>query len=182
MFKAPESPCIFLDRDGVLNHDLGTYLFRPEDLVIPADVASALKLLKEAGYLLIVITNQAGIAKGLYTRDAVLEIHRLIQEQTGIQFDDLYFSPYHQDFTQSLSRKPGTLMLEKAIAKHKVLVEKSWMIGDQVRDIMAGKNAGLKTILINKEQTAEKADFSTTSLLEAANIILSAVNGNYQTF
>lgn len=167
-----EQRCVFLDRDGVLNEDLGTYLFRPEDLVIPEDVAEALKLLKDAGYLLIVITNQAGIAKGMYDRNAVFEIHRLIQEKTGIQFDDLYYSPYHQDITQSLTRKPGTLMLEKAIAKYNIKKEMSWMIGDQSRDILAGKKAGLRTIYLNSSQNENEADHSTASLLYAAKFVL----------
>lgn len=164
--------CIFLDRDGVLNEDLGTYLFRPDDLVIPEGVAEALRLLQEAGYLLIVITNQAGIAKKLYTRTEVLEIHRLIQQQTGVTLTDLYYSPYHQDITQSLSRKPGTLMLEKATAKYKIAIEESWMIGDQIRDILAGNQMGLRTILVGQEDQQKIANYATSNLLEAAKLIL----------
>lgn len=182
MVQIPQQRCIFLDRDGVLNDDLGTYLYRPEDLVIPEGVAEALILLKEAGFLLIVITNQAGIAKGIYTRDAVFEIHRLIQKQTGVQLDDLYFSPYHQDFTQSLSRKPGTLMLEKAIAKYNIQTNGSWMIGDQLRDMKAGKGAGLKTVYLNKLQTAIESDFTASDLLEAAQHILKTENYENQAF
>ncbi len=168
-----QNRCVFLDRDGVLNEDLGTYLFRREDLVIPEGVKEALTLLKDAGYLLIVITNQAGIAKGLYTRDAVFEVHRLIEENTGVKFDGLYYSPYHQDVTQSLTRKPGTLMLEKAIARYNIRKEESWMIGDQIRDIKAGNNAGLKTILIGSKDPEKEAGYKAAHLLEAAKIVLS---------
>jgi D-glycero-D-manno-heptose 1,7-bisphosphate phosphatase len=75
-----QNKCVFLDRDGVLNEDCPDYLYTLEALVIPEGVAEALKLLKNAGYLLIVITNQAGIAKGLYTADNVYAIHEAMQE------------------------------------------------------------------------------------------------------
>ena len=106
--------CIFLDRDGVLNVERGEYSYKPEDFIIEHKVPEALKKLKELGYYLVVITNQAGIAKGIYGAEDVLRCHETLQKSCGHVIDKLYFSPYHQNFTESLSRKPDSLMFEKA--------------------------------------------------------------------
>lgn len=169
--------CVFLDRDGVLNEDLSDYLHKLEELVIPAGVPEALQLLKEAGYLLIVITNQAGIAKGLYGPDAVYAIHERMQEVSGGILDDLYFAPSHPDFTgKSLSRKPDSLLLEKAISKYNIDTTQSWMIGDRARDMQAGHKVGLKTIHIIPESEVSAGDFTAVSLFDAAKIILDLQN------
>ncbi|GGC12831.1 D-glycero-alpha-D-manno-heptose-1,7-bisphosphate 7-phosphatase [Dyadobacter sediminis] len=168
-----KTKCIFLDRDGVLNVDRPNYVYNPDDLVIPKGVAEALQLLKKAGYLLIVITNQAGIAKGLYTAENVLEIHRQMQLISGNALDDIYYCPFHPDFTgNSLSRKPDSLMLEKAMAKYDIDPEQSWMIGDHHRDMQAGQKAGVKTIQVTSGSKALEADYAAADLLQAAHIIL----------
>jgi D-glycero-D-manno-heptose 1,7-bisphosphate phosphatase len=169
----PKTKCVFLDRDGVLNEDLNDYLFRLEDLVIPEGVAEALRQLKQAGFLLIVITNQAGIAKGLYQADAVYAIHDKIQEVSGVVLDDIYFSPHHEKYSgRSLSRKPDSLLLEKAIAKYNIDYQQSWMVGDRDRDMQAGKKVGLKTIQVIPENETSTGDYAAISLFEAAKIIL----------
>jgi D-glycero-D-manno-heptose 1,7-bisphosphate phosphatase len=168
-----KTKCVFLDRDGVLNEDLSDYLHKLDELIIPEGVPEGLKLLKEAGFLLIVITNQAGIAKGMYGPEAVYAIHEKMQEVSGHVLDDLYFAPSHPEFTgKSLSRKPDSLMLEKAIAKYNIDTSQSWMIGDRARDMEAGHKAGLKTIHIIPENESSAGDFTATSLFEAAKIIL----------
>ncbi|QRR03197.1 D-glycero-alpha-D-manno-heptose-1,7-bisphosphate 7-phosphatase [Dyadobacter sandarakinus] len=165
--------CVFLDRDGVLNEDCPDYLYTLDRLVIPEGVPDALRALKDAGYLLIVITNQAGIAKGLYTADNVYAIHEALQQASGHVLDDLYFSPCHPAYSgRSLSRKPGSLMLEKAIARYNIDPAQSWMIGDRDRDMEAGRNAGVKTIHIIAGTEESTGDFAAGSLREAANIIL----------
>lgn len=169
--------CVFLDRDGVLNEDRSDYLYRLEDLVIPDGVTEALQLLKNAGYLLIVITNQAGIAKGLYDPEAVYAIHQKMQEASGNALDDIYFSPYHPQYSgNSLSRKPGSLLLEKAIAKYDIDPDQSWMIGDRDRDMEAGQKVGLKTIHLIPETEISAGDFAAINLLAAARIILENQN------
>ena len=167
------SKCVFLDRDGVLNEDLSDYLHKLDDLIIPEGVPEALNLLKEAGFLLIVITNQAGIAKGMYGPEAVYAIHEKMQEVSGNALDDLYFAPSHPEFTgKSLSRKPDSLMLEKAIAKYNIDTDQSWMIGDRARDMEAGHKVGLKTIHVIPENEISAGDYTAVSLYEAAKIIL----------
>ena len=165
--------CVFLDRDGVLNKELGGYLWQIENLIIPDGVPVALKKLKDAGYLLIVITNQAGIAQGLYKAADVMAIHGQMQEGSGHVLDDSYVAPDHPKYSsESLSRKPGTLMLEKAIAKYKIDTRQSWMIGDRDRDIEAGRKCGLKTVQIVLENEPSTGDYLAFDLLEAAKIIL----------
>ena len=168
-----KNKCIFLDRDGVLNVDRVDYVYRMEEFVIPPGVGQALRALKDAGYLLVVITNQSGIAKGIYTREDVYMIHRAIQDGTGVELDDIYFCPYHEKFdSNSLTRKPGSLLIEKAAAKYNVDMDASWMVGDHERDITAGTGAGLRTIRLAPAGTETKATYLVNDLLAASEIIL----------
>ncbi len=165
--------CIFLDRDGVLNIDRVDYVYRLEDLIIPDGAIEALKRFKEAGYLLIVITNQSGIAKGIYTREDVWKCYNYFQEQCGYLLDDIYFSPHHEKFNSaSLTRKPDSLMIEKAIAKYKIDRDASWMIGDAHRDIKAGKKAGVKTIHLTEKPEESLSELTTSNLLKASELVL----------
>lgn len=167
--------CIFLDRDGVLNEDRTDYVYRVEDFIIPEGVPEALHLLKDAGYLLIVITNQAGIAKGLYTRNDVMVCYNYLQEQCGQLIDAIYYSPHHPKYTsESLTRKPGSLLLEKAIAKYNIEPDTSWMIGDALRDMQAGKRVGVRTVHISNESqlSREECDGHASNLLEASRLVL----------
>ncbi len=162
-----------MDRDGVLNVDRVDYVYRMEEFIIPPGVGEALRALKDAGYLLIVITNQSGIAKGIYKREDVYLIHNAIQEGTGVELDDIYFCPYHEKFdSHSLTRKPGSLMIEKAAAKYEVDMDASWMVGDHERDITAGTRAGLRTIRLAPSGTETKATHLVDDLLAASKIIL----------
>ena len=166
--------CIFLDRDGVLNEDRPDYVYKVEDFVIPEGVIDGLNLLKKAGYLLIVVTNQAGIAKGVYTKEDVISCYDFLQTQCGGVIDDIYFCKHHPRYSsESLLRKPDSLMLEKAIAKHNIDTTVSYMIGDAERDVKAGIKAGVRTIHIEtgKEHT-DLADYRFTSLLEASRFIV----------
>ncbi|MBS1505521.1 MAG: HAD family hydrolase [Bacteroidetes bacterium] len=170
------NPCVFLDRDGVINKDNPNYTYKVEGFEILPGVIDALKLLKANNFSLVVVTNQSGIAQGLYTQQQMQECHRYFQEQSGHVIDHFYFSPYHPSVTDSLLRKPGTLMFEKAIARFNVDIAKSWMIGDRGRDIIPARKLGIKTIQIGDEiEEKDKADFQSANLLEAANIILSGI-------
>jgi D-glycero-D-manno-heptose 1,7-bisphosphate phosphatase len=165
--------CIFLDRDGVLNVERGDYTFMPEDFVIADGVTEAVSKIKQAGYLAVVVTNQAGISKGLYTREQMQVCHDILMEKTDQLIDKIYYSPYHPSFSESLSRKPDTVMLEKAIAKYDIDASQSWLVGDRARDIECGQRMGLKTILITENQLDRcHPDFVAESLLEAVGRIL----------
>ncbi|MBS1680269.1 MAG: HAD-IIIA family hydrolase [Bacteroidetes bacterium] len=166
--------CVFLDRDGVINEDNPNYTFSVDRFKILPGVIDALHLLKMNGYILIVVTNQSGIAQGLYTQKQMEECHAYFQDQSRNAVDHFYFSPYHPSVTESLARKPGTLLFEKAIAKFAIDVSKSWMIGDRGRDIVPAHTLGIRTIQIGDEISEnEKADFRVNSLTEATKIILS---------
>lgn len=166
--------CVFLDRDGVLNVDAGTYTFELEKFFIVDRTPDALQLLKKNGFKLIVITNQAGIAKGMYSANEVLNCHHKLQEACNHCIDDIYFSPYHPSVTESLSRKPDSILFERAIAKYNVDVGQSWMIGDKERDLIPAKKAGINgRVLIPYGE--EKSDFVThysQSLWEATTKVI----------
>jgi D-glycero-D-manno-heptose 1,7-bisphosphate phosphatase len=166
-------PCIFLDRDGVLNQDNPQYTYRTTAFTILPGVPQALYALKEAGYLLVVVTNQSGIAQKIYTQRQMNLCHLFLQDACEHVIDHFYYCPYHPSVSQSLSRKPGTLMFEKAIAKYGVDVEQSWMVGDRTRDIIPARQLGIRTIQIGDEVDREhRADVQVNSLWEAANHIL----------
>jgi D-glycero-D-manno-heptose 1,7-bisphosphate phosphatase len=123
---------------------------------------------------MVIITNQSGIAKGIYQREDVYMIHQAIQDGTGVALDDIYFCPYHENFdSHSLTRKPGSLLIEKAAAKYEVDINASWMVGDHERDITAGTRAGLRTIRLAPAGTETKATHLVDDLLAASKIIVS---------
>ncbi|MFN3380357.1 MAG: D-glycero-alpha-D-manno-heptose-1,7-bisphosphate 7-phosphatase [Runella zeae] len=165
--------CVFLDRDGVLNQDLDGYLYQVEEMIIPEGVVEGLQQMKKAGYLLIVVTNQAGIAKGLYTREDVWKCHQYFQEQCGYLLDDLYYCSHHPDYdSRSLMRKPGSLMLEKAIAKYDIDITASWMVGDRDRDMQAGKRAGVQTIHLTPDPNKSAGDKHASNFLAATQLVI----------
>ena len=142
---------LFLDRDGVINRERGEYTFKVEDFEILPSVNETLKYAQDQGYKLIIITNQGGIAKGLYTHEDVAVAHSFLELELAkkdIQLTDVFYSPHHQDYSKSLDRKPDSLMLEKAIAIYKIDASKSFMIGDSERDIIASSKVGVKGFLI----------------------------------
>jgi len=165
--------CIFLDRDGVLNVERGDYTYLPKDFIIPEGVPEAIHKIKDAGYLAIVVTNQAGITKGIYTREQMKECHELLMGKTDNLIDKIYYSPYHPIFSASLTRKPDTLMIEKAIAKYKIDPNSSWLIGDRCRDIECAQKMGSKTILVSDHRDLDcNANFKAANLFEAVNLII----------
>ncbi len=145
--------CIFLDRDGVINKEIG-YVFRVKDFVLTDDIIPSLKKLQEAGFIFIVITNQSGIAKELYTHDDVEAVHKhmlSLMKENGIKISEIYYCTHHPDVEPCICRKPDSGMLEKAIARFNIDVSKSFLIGDKERDIQAAEKAGVKGILIEAD-------------------------------
>lgn len=150
---------VFFDRDGVINHDPGDYTYLIEEFTINGGIIPSLKKLYHHGYLLILITNQGGIAKGIYTQNHVEAIHtHLISElkKDGIELTEIYYCPHHSDVEKCLCRKPGSLLIEKAIARFNIDSSKSYMIGDKNRDIEAAEKAGVKGIKVGVNENIEK--------------------------
>ena len=150
-----KNKAIFLDRDGVLNEEMGTYVWQPEKFLICPGVPESLARLKAAGYYLVVVTNQAGIAKQLYTAAAVHACHAKLQAACHHALDALYFSEAHPSVSESILRKPESGMLEKAVARFNLDVSQCWIVGDRLRDMQAGARLGVRGILVGAEDTAD---------------------------
>jgi D-glycero-D-manno-heptose 1,7-bisphosphate phosphatase len=151
---------VFLDRDGVLNREMNDYVWKVNEFEILPDVAPALQKLIKKGYKLIVITNQGGIGKDLFTREDVEKVHKYLRDimsKEGIHFEEIYYCSHHPVSGTCICRKPDSLLVEKALARFNIDPSKSYFIGDKERDVLAGKKAGVKGILIEEN----------TSLLEA---------------
>lgn len=166
---------VFLDRDGVLNEEIGRYVYTLKEFEIVDGILPLLTQLKSIGYKLIVITNQAGIAKGLYTHEQVQVLHDHFQEQSGHLIDHFYYSPYHPDYSESLGRKPNTLLFEKGIAKFGLDPHQCWMIGDKERDMIPARKLGMKTIRLflegyyeAGESTMADHQFASVSKIDAS--------------
>lgn len=160
--------CVFLDRDGVINQEVGDYVYTQERFQMISGVHEAVAKIKQAGYLIIVITNQAGISKGIYTVEQMQLCHDLMQKELQHQVDYVYYSPWHPSVSDSLSRKPGTLMFERAIARFDIDVARSWMVGDRERDLIPAKKLGIQTIQVGGGND-QAADFAEQNLIHAVD-------------
>jgi D-glycero-D-manno-heptose 1,7-bisphosphate phosphatase len=155
--KPLSTKAIFLDRDGVLIDDVDL-LTHPSQIRLSPGAASALRRLKDAGFLLIVVSNQAVVARGLATENQVCEINaeidRLLQGQGSPPLDAFYFCPHHPKATLAeyridcQCRKPRPGMLLQAAAQFNIDPARSFMVGDRITDIAAGAAAGCRTVLV----------------------------------
>lgn len=173
---------IFLDRDGVINKEVN-YLSDPKDFELLEGTINALKQLKTKGYLLIIITNQAGIARGYFTVTKLNEIHQKmirIFKKKDLYIDDIFYCPHHPAFTGPCEcRKPNPGMILGAKKKYNIDLKSSFMVGDTLNDIKTGKNAGCKTILVltgygtmeKKKINGIKPDYIYKNLMEFAENI-----------
>jgi len=173
------SKAVFLDRDGTLNFDPG-YLGDPLDLELFSDTGVILSELKNKfQFKLIIISNQAGIARGLITEEQVISVNNELNRKLlefNVQIDAFYYCPFHPDFNSEedcLCRKPSPKMILDAAKDLNVDLSKSYFIGDTAADIIAGLTAQLKTILVKTGKGAE-----TISILQNGNIFPSFVANN----
>ncbi len=142
---------IFLDRDGVLNKGTGiphTYITSLRDFVLLPGVKEAIKTIKEQGYLAIVITNQAGLGKGLIPPEEYEKINSLLK---SIGIDAIYTCGHDYTKEECECRKPKPGLILKAAEDHNIDLANSWMIGDNQSDVDAGSAAGCKTYLLKNE-------------------------------
>ncbi len=166
--------CVFLDRDGVLNEEIGRHIMHVDEFVIPTDVPEGLKRLKAAGYRLVVVTNQSGIARGYYDEQVVVDCHEILQKASDNALDHLYYAPLVDHVSKSLMRKPDSLMLEKGMARFNIDPAQSWMIGDKERDLIPAKKLGIKAMQIMAlVPETPLADVRVHSFSEAVEVILS---------
>jgi D-glycero-D-manno-heptose 1,7-bisphosphate phosphatase len=167
---------VFLDRDGVINRGVirdgkPSAPFKLSELEILPGVAGALALLRDAGLLLIVVTNQPDVARGPARRDDVEAIHAHMR--STLPLDDIR-TCYHDDDSECACRKPQPGMLVGAAVDFEVQLRRSFMVGDRWRDIGAGKAAGCRTILVNAfpETTFIEPEVQLADLPAAAQWIL----------
>ncbi|WP_315283453.1 D-glycero-beta-D-manno-heptose 1,7-bisphosphate 7-phosphatase [Fusobacterium hwasookii] len=146
---------IFLDRDGTINVEKD-YIYKSEDLVFEEGTIEALKTFKNLGYILIVVSNQSGIARGYFTEEDLNIFNNNMNEilkKNGVEITEFYCCPHHPDGIGEYKkvcecRKPNNKMIEDAIKKYNIDREKSYMIGDKTSDIGAGIKSNLKTVLV----------------------------------
>ncbi len=187
-----KNKCVFLDRDGVLNKDIG-YLKSPDQLIILPGVIGALKKLKDAGFLLIIVTNQSGIAKGFFYEDDLKKVHNAlltIFKKDNIYIDDIFYCPHHKDgiaepYNISCDcRKPNTKMIKDSAIKYNIDLSKSYLVGDKDTDIQLAINAGLKSFCVENDMYEYDKnvvpDYFVGNLAEAAEIIIEISNSNVQ--
>ncbi|MDR2725027.1 MAG: HAD family hydrolase [Candidatus Adiutrix sp.] len=170
-------PAVFLDRDGTLNRDKGYGHLWADWEWLPG-APEALARLKEAGFKLVVVTNQAGVAKGYYTEDAVRELHRRanldLAGRVPAALDAFYHCPHHPRYSGPCScRKPAPGLIERAAAEHSLDLARSFMVGDKLSDTAAGRAAGCRSILVltghgRAEAAGAPADLAVTEDLAGA--------------
>jgi D,D-heptose 1,7-bisphosphate phosphatase len=177
---AAKQPAIFLDRDGVLNVDKG-YAFSISDLLIPQDVPDTLAALKKMGFLLVVISNQSGIARGYYTFSDVYVFHDALQMElyrlAAVKVDTFYICPHHPDgIIEELKqtcpcRKPGTKMVFDAVKDFNIDLKKSFLVGDKPTDIECAIRAGIPGIQIVAEAKYDRHPNATAYINTFAEIL-----------
>ncbi|RIJ46086.1 HAD family hydrolase [Maribellus luteus] len=137
---------LFLDRDGTINIDKD-YLFRIEDFEFQPGIFDLIRSYSDQDYLIFIITNQSGIARGYYTENDYLQLTQWMTEQlqiNGIHVEKVYHCPHHPEITGSCTcRKPKPGLIVQALKEYPIDPERSVLIGDKERDILAGQNAGI---------------------------------------
>lgn len=177
---------VFLDRDNTVITDPG-YIADPDLVQLLPGAADAIRMLADADFAIVVVTNQSGLARGLITDEQLDEVHERLREvlsEQGAPLDAIYYCPYldgdeatvQRYRKKSALRKPEPGMLLQAAVDLDLSLAGSWMVGDGERDILAGRRAGCRTILVGDAAIGDaegaSADFSAMSLIEAAQIIL----------
>lgn len=181
---------VFLDRDGTLNQEV-QYLHRIEDFVWIPGAPAAISKLNRAGFLTLVVTNQAGVAHGYYSEEDVRRLHSHMQaelNETGARIDGFYYCPYHPKGIssayrrQSLDRKPGGGMFMRAIREWAIAPALSYVVGDRNTDLDPGRCLGMTTLLVETgygalEKTVSRADHVVLDITGAVDLILRQRSG-----
>lgn len=185
---------VFLDRDGVINHEVGDMRL-PDQFELIEDAARAIRKINKSEYLAISITNQPGLAKGFFSFDTLDEIHKKMDTllgRDGAYLDGIYFCPHHPEkgFSGEIPelkidcecRKPAPGLIFRAATEFNIDLKNSFFIGDRYTDILAGKNAGVKTVLLktghagaDRDKYTVDPDYTFETLYDAVNYILEEI-------
>ena len=190
---------VFLDRDGVITEEPPRYAHRLDQLALVPCAAEAIRLLNENGFLVVVVTNQSGIARGFYQEEDMHIFNNamkgVLHKEKGARIDAIYWCPHHPEALHEQykvmcnCRKPKSGMIVNASIDLLIDLESSFMIGDKWSDIEAGRNAGCKTIMVRTGQGIQEfairdkpeMDYYTANILEAIHIILDYENKHVST-
>lgn len=193
MATSPDSRAgaVFLDRDGTIAHEVG-YVNHPDRFRLYAFAPRAVRILREAGWRVFVVTNQSGIARGYFTEEILAEVHRRLEEglaRAGTAVDAIYFCPHLPSGEESCScRKPRPGMLHRAAEEFGVDLGRSWVVGDMISDVEMGRVVGACTVLLKtgyglgqiayqSDRWRVRPDFVCENLLDAARLIASPEPG-----
>jgi D,D-heptose 1,7-bisphosphate phosphatase len=171
MTRAGPAPAVFLDRDGTLNLERG-YITRPDQLVLLPGVAEAVRALHAAGFLLPVVTQQSGIARGIYTEPDLALVHDALRQELP-ELATIYHCPHHPEgsvpaYTRVCScRKPAPGMLERATAELGIDLSRSFLVGDSARDLLMSRGLGLRTVLVRTGRPTHDPDQQLAELRHA---------------
>jgi histidinol-phosphate phosphatase family protein len=168
---------VFIDRDGTMARDV-TYCSRPEDFDLFPTTARAVKLLRDYGFKVIVVTNQSGVARGYFSEEMLAGIHRKMEKELaaeGALLDGIYYCPHHPDGGCSC-RKPKPGMALRAAADHDIDLERSFVVGDLPADVELGRAVHCRTVLISDKENVEKGpgspDYIASDLYQAARWVV----------
>lgn len=174
------APAVFVDRDGVINEET-EYLSEPSKFKLIPDALKGLKLLQEGGFRIVIITNQAGIGLGYFSKEDFYKVNKELLKAAslaGIKIDRVFFCP-HSKADNCACRKPAPGMILRGIEELNLVPERSFCIGDKTGDVLAGQQAGIRTVLVKTGHAGAdkefdvKPDFIAENLHEAAKLILS---------
>ena len=186
-------PAVFIDRDGTISEEVG-YINHPSRFRLFPYTAAAIKLLNDQGWLAVVITNQAGVARGYFTESMIETVHEnLLRElgEKGARVDAIYYCAHHPSvgeppYRQECDcRKPKPGLVTRASKELGIALKQSWMIGDRYGDIELARNAGVRSALVlsgygrgewenQRSQWKQQPDLVAENLLEAVELILSS--------
>lgn len=188
-----EKRAVFLDRDGVIVREPPHYVYKIEDIHILPRVAEAISLLRKDNFKIVVVSNQAGIARGYFEKKDAKAFNRIMEERlrdAKAFIDAIYYCPHHPEAeilmyrTNCKCRKPKPGMLLRASREHAINLSQSFLVGDKWSDIDAGRSAGCRTVLVQTglgkdefQKRKDGADFFAEDLYEAASIIINLKRG-----
>lgn len=170
-------PAVFLDRDGVLAEE-NSYVAAVEDLHLFSYTEECIRQIHQKGYYAIVVTNQSGVARGLFTESVLRDMNEYLKKATKV--DAVYYCPHHPDGVLKQyrmackCRKPGTGLFERACRDFHIDMEHSYMVGDRAGDIIAGKRMGIKTMLLESGYGTKRLEADVTPdyiLADLRNVI-----------
>lgn len=176
VYSKPEIRAVFLDRDGTININQPEYLHEMKDFKFAHFVIPALQKLSESDYKIIVLTNQSGIGRGYFKEKDLKKLHQWLVKKLKkkeIRIDRIYYCPHHPE-DNCFCRKPKIGMILKAVKDFDISLNKSWVIGDDERDIIMGREVNAKTIKTGKKMSKSRKlepNYYAKNLLEAAKII-----------